>query len=160
MRPNLTFALIILTYFFCTCSSREIIITNQAAYYSEDDSVSVMEDFEKIKSSFGSSQIFVAEDSANYTPPILIKQEIPDYPEYKIGVSNYIIEGSVMVQILISKEGKVERAYILKSSEKTFNKACLEAAMQWEFKPATKKGEPAADFVAIPFKFRFGNKEK
>jgi TonB family protein len=136
------------------CSSKDIIITDQVAYYVDDDSVSVIAELKKIE--FPDTTVKTTDhDILGDTAPIPIETEVPKYPRYQIGRSTYLIEGEVWVKIWITKQGKVTRAYILKSSDKTFNKSCLEAAMQWEFKPATTKGEPVAVWASIPFRFRF-----
>ena len=142
-----------MTIILSGCSSQPIILTDEYAYYSDDDSLSVIAGFNKIhhqQDSLNKSD----SDTTVMTPPLVIERIEPEYPSYHVGQSSYLIEANIFVRAWITKEGKVKRVYIIKSSEKTFNKVCLEAAMKWKFSPATKKGKPVSCWISIPFRFR------
>jgi len=153
MKSNLCFVIFILTLIFQSCSSKEIIYNEHYAYYLGDDSSSVVSEYYKIKYS-GSTSHKTKTDTSQAILPEPIKLVKPDYPEYHVGDSTYLMEGKVFVQMLVSKLGKVKQAYILKSSENFFNKACLKAAMQFKFKPALEKGKPVVAWVVVPFYFK------
>jgi protein TonB len=50
--------------------------------------------------------------------------------------------GSVVVRVLISKDGIVEKAEVMKSTNAMFNESALDAVRQWRFKGYVLNGEP------------------
>lgn len=74
----------------------------------------------------------------------------PYYPPDRIKAD---VEGVVMVQALVSKEGEVAKTAVLKSIE-GLDEHAVRAVEQWKFKPAKSNGDPLAVWVAIPVKFR------
>ncbi len=71
------------------------------------------------------------------------------------------IEGDVWVKILVSKDGEVRDALILKSSGmQLLDDAALESAKKSTWQPATRDGEPVAVWVAFKIQFRLDDKEK
>jgi len=144
--------LIIVTVFSLTaCSNRELILTDEVAYYSTDDSVSVMTLFHKVTDSTFLSSATLKNDTAHYELPVPISTPAADYPDSR---AVFNMAGDTQVKMWVTKEGKVKRAYILKSSDYAFNKASLEAAMKWTFRPALKNGVPTSYWVTVPFMFR------
>lgn len=83
--------------------------------------------------------------------PQVIKQVRPGYPELaqKAG-----IEGRVILKIWVDKDGKPHKAVVMKSDAEIFNKAAIEAAMQYRFTPAIMNHGPVAVWVVIPFTFK------
>ena len=83
--------------------------------------------------------------------PEVIKQIKPDYPEIarKAG-----IEGKVVVNALVGKDGKVEKVGDISGPE-VFREPAKAAALQWEFTPAIQNDRPVKVWVSIPFKFKF-----
>ena len=83
--------------------------------------------------------------------PEVKKQVKPDYPEIarKAG-----IEGKVAVNVLVGKDGKVERIGEISGPE-VFHGAAEAAALQWEFTPAIQNDRPVRVWVTIPFTFKF-----
>jgi TonB family protein len=84
-------------------------------------------------------------------------EELPDAqlrvaPEYPSDARKKGVEGTVMVQALVAKNGHVEDACIAKSIP-DLDKAALRAVIHWEFKPAKSGGQPIAVWVAVPVKF-------
>ncbi len=73
--------------------------------------------------------------------PVLIKKVIPEYPELarKAG-----IEGKVVVEYVVGKDGRVKSARILKSDNEIFNQAALNAVKQYVFKPAMQNDRPVS----------------
>jgi TonB family protein len=147
-----------IAYLLSSCSSRRFIVTDEVAYYPEDDSISVFAELEKNRSLENQGDTAKTDtanvDTTNMIPPSVIEREEPDYPECTVGQSSYLMEGNVSTKVWVAKEGNVKRAYIIKSSEKVFNKPCLEAAMKWKFNPAISNGKPVSVWVLIPFRFR------
>ena len=61
-------------------------------------------------------------------------------------------EGTVLVQALITKDGRIGRTMVVRSVT-AFDEEAVRAVEQWKFKPAKSKGDPVAVWVAIPVKF-------
>ncbi|HUO16332.1 MAG TPA: energy transducer TonB [Verrucomicrobiae bacterium] len=67
------------------------------------------------------------------------------------------IQGEVIVEVIISQAGTVERARAI-SGDPILAQAALEAAKKWTFKPYIKNGRPAKVATRIPFDFTFAEK--
>ena len=79
-------------------------------------------------------------------------QENLKYPEIarKAG-----IEGKVVLQLLISEEGKVLESKITESlGDNGCDKAAIEALRRIEWKPAIKDGKPIETRISIPVIFK------
>ena len=74
----------------------------------------------------------------------------PKYPEIarKAGIT-----GTVVVQVLVNKEGKVEAVEILQGNE-VFHEAAMKVAWKWTFTPAIQNDKPVKVWVALPFRFQ------
>jgi protein TonB len=83
--------------------------------------------------------------------PVIIKHVQPLYPEIarKAG-----IEGTVWVELWITKEGKVKKAVVAKSTSEIFNQPTLDAAVQFVFTPAMMQNGLVAVWVTVPFHYR------
>lgn len=96
----------------------------------------------------------VEEDPIEYwaveDKPLLTKQVSPKYPEVarKSGV-----QGTILVRVLIGKDGAVKQAEILKGKV-VFHKAALTAVRQYEFSPARQNDRPVPVWMALPIRFR------
>ncbi len=76
-------------------------------------------------------------------------RQAPSYPEVarKDGV-----QGTVVIQALVGRDGSVQDAFVVNSIVK-LDDAALDAVWLWTFKPAMTAGEPIAVWVVIPVKF-------
>jgi len=85
-------------------------------------------------------------------PPEPIKRVFPKYPSV---AKRMAIEGTVLVNALISEKGEVINTAILKGIEGPFrlNEAAQQAVMKWKFKPAMKDSKPVKVWKAIAIKF-------
>ena len=83
--------------------------------------------------------------------PVPVVNPIPIYPELPRRAG---VEGTVWVNIWVTKEGKVRKAVVLKSDSELFDQAALDAAMKWVFIPAVMNSGPVAVWVSIPFRFK------
>ena len=83
--------------------------------------------------------------------PIPITNPAPVYPELPRRAG---VEGTVWVNIWVTKEGKVRKAAVLKSDSELFDQAALDAAMKWVFTPAIMNSGPVAVWVSVPFRFQ------
>ncbi len=86
------------------------------------------------------------------TKPVPTKKILPKYPEAAKAIG---ATGNVVVKVLVDTDGKVKSATIYSSfGNPACEEAALAAARQWEFKPATKDGEPFEQSIQIPFQFK------
>lgn len=83
------------------------------------------------------------------------KRVDPAYPEI---LKRAGIEGEVWIKAVINEQGFVEKAEVIKTSNKDFNAATIDAAKKWEFVPANKDGKAIKAEVTIPFRFRLSFK--
>ncbi len=95
-------------------------------------------------------------DMNEYIPveknPEPVKMVQPTYPDLAIRAG---LEGTVYVKVLVSKEGKVEKAVMVKNDGmNVFDEPAITAAKQWVFTPAIMNGHPVRVWVMVPLRFR------
>ena len=90
----------------------------------------------------------IAFENVEVKPELIVKVQ-PDYPDMakRSGTT-----GLVVVSVLIDKKGNVEKAEIFKSSP-LLDKAALDAAKRFKFKPAMQRDKYVKVRMYIPFKF-------
>lgn len=88
---------------------------------------------------------FVAYEDA----PQAIQTPAPVYPEMARAAE---VEGTVVVRMLVNKEGRVEKASVV-SGHPMLDAAALDAVRNWIFKPALQQHKPVAVWLAVPIKF-------
>lgn len=84
-------------------------------------------------------------------PPRLVRNSEPRYPEGKRATGE---AASVVLTLVISPEGKVERASVASSAGPDFDAAALEAAEGLSFEPARRGDAPIASKIAFRYDFR------
>jgi TonB family protein len=84
-------------------------------------------------------------------PPEVIMTSVPEYPDLAKRIG---LDGSVTINVLVDKEGKVKKVLLMKSTDDVFIQPALDAAKKWVFTPAIMNGKPVPVWVAIPFRFR------
>ena len=62
------------------------------------------------------------------------------------------MDGVVMVQALVGKDGHVKDTRVVKSIP-MLDASAVAAVKQWVFKPALSNNKPVAVWVAVPVKF-------
>lgn len=77
----------------------------------------------------------------NSSMPIATHKAPPFYP-YALKMSG--VQGEVVVQFMVNKNGKVEDPVVIRSSHGGFEEAAIQAILKWKFKPGTKGGKPVA----------------
>ena len=82
--------------------------------------------------------------------PEVITKVNPIYPDLAREAN---VEGTVMVQALVGKDGKVKDVRVVKSNP-MFDQNAVEAVKQWVFKPALANNKPVAVWVGIPVSFK------
>ena len=86
--------------------------------------------------------------------PLCIKNIPPVYPEIARAAR---VEGVVILEARVNKEGKVEEARVLRSIP-LLDQAAIEAVKQWEYEPFLVNGEPKAFLLTITVNFSLNNK--
>jgi protein TonB len=81
--------------------------------------------------------------------PEAVTRTAPVYPDIAREAG---VDGTVMVQALVGKDGKVHDVRVAKSIP-MLDAAAVAAVRQWVFKPALSNNKPVAVWVAVPVKF-------
>tara|TARA_B100000579_G_scaffold202084_1_gene165225 strand:- start:173 stop:1966 length:1794 start_codon:yes stop_codon:yes gene_type:complete len=100
-----------------------------------------------IKSEFKEKEFIPYDD-----PPKPKKRIRPAYPQdaYNAG-----IEGTVVVQVFIDKEGYVKETFIIKGVPNTgFNEAAIASIKKTRFIPAKRENKPMGAWISIPVNFK------
>jgi protein TonB len=85
----------------------------------------------------------------NIPTPTKIKDVRPVYPPQAIQAR---IQGVVIIEATIGKDGAVERARVLRSIP-LLDPAALDAVRQWRFTPTTLNGEPVPVIMTVTVQF-------
>ena len=81
----------------------------------------------------------------------VISQPMPIYPRNLDGRK---IEGHVVLQFIIDKDGKTKEIEVLESTNKLFAKSSINAVKEWKFEPAQdENGKHIEVKMKIPIKF-------
>ncbi|MCE9626731.1 MAG: energy transducer TonB [Candidatus Eisenbacteria bacterium] len=105
-------------------------------------------------------QIVVAPPSDDEMPKFgdyVYVEELPEAvtripPVYPDMAREANVDGTVMVQALVGKDGKVRDVRVVKSIP-MLDDAAKAAVRQWVFKPALSNNKPVAVWVGVPVKF-------
>jgi protein TonB len=95
--------------------------------------------------------------SIQYNPPVdempvVVRRVEPEYPSL---AREAAVSGTVLVLLLVGKDGKVLDAKVEEHhSIVMLDEAAVAAARQWTFTPAYTDKHPVAVWVAVPFNFR------
>ena len=81
--------------------------------------------------------------------PEAVTKVSPVYPDLAREAN---VDGTVMVQALVGKDGKVKDVRVAKSIP-MLDAAAVTAVKQWVFKPALSNNKPVAVWVAVPVRF-------
>ena len=108
----------------------------------------------------GSQQIVVApsEDDLPKFGDYVYVEELPEaitkvQPIYPEMARDAGVDGTVTVQALVGKDGKVKDTKVVKSDSQMLNQSAVVAVQQWVFKPALSNNKPVAVWVAVPVRF-------
>jgi TonB family protein len=74
-------------------------------------------------------------------------------PQYTPAARKAKLEGTVIVEAIIDKDGSVSSSRILKNQHLGLGLSALEAVCAWRFKPATLKGEPVKVYYVLTVNF-------
>lgn len=88
-------------------------------------------------------------------PPQPLVQVPPLYPH---AARRSGLEGTVVLEFVVTESGTVEQMRVLESRPGTVFVAAAQAAVErWRFEPAQHRGTPVPVLVSIPLEFRLGN---
>ena len=126
-----------------TIASQEEIAAITPGVSSEGDNIVVAPPSEDELPRFG-DYVYVEE------LPEAVTKVNPNYPDIAREAQ---VEGKVVVQALVGKDGKVKDTRI-QVSVPMLDKAAEDAVKQWVFKPALANNKPVAVWVAVPVSFK------
>ena len=88
--------------------------------------------------------------SGNITPPVKLHYPQPQYTE---DARRARIQGVVILEATINREGDVVDIRVLKGLPMGLDTSAVETALEWRFKPATENGKPVAVFFNLLVNF-------
>jgi protein TonB len=112
------------------------------------------------EASVPSEQVNESSSTTALPPPIRVQQAIPIYrsnppPEYPAVAKRRGYEGTVVVEVLVGKEGGVQDFRLLRSSGYgVLDRAATAAIKSWLFEPARAGDEKIEMWVKVPVRFR------
>ncbi|HEV7426169.1 MAG TPA: TonB family protein [Thermoanaerobaculia bacterium] len=71
--------------------------------------------------------------------PVVIRRVDPQYPKTAIALH---LNGTVVVECIIDKSGRVREAHVVSSTSPFFNQSAVGAVQQWQFTPGSLHGTP------------------
>src|SRR4029453_4383568 len=93
-----------------------------------------------------------AQEMSSATAPVAIRTVHPQYPRE---AREARIQGNVMLDAVVLKDGTVGDVTVTKSLDKEhgLDDQALKALKQWQFKPGTKDGKPVDVRVSVEMSF-------
>lgn len=86
----------------------------------------------------------------------LDQQPVPRFqarPQYPFEMRRAGIAGEVVVDFLVDTNGDVQNAYAVRSSQREFESAAVQAVSKWKFKPGRKGGRNVITHMQVPIVF-------
>jgi len=74
-------------------------------------------------------------------------------PQYPFEMRRAGISGEVVVDFLVDTNGDVQNAYAVRSSQREFEAAAVQAVSKWKFKPGRKGGRNVITHMQVPIVF-------
>lgn len=92
----------------------------------------------------------VAQVGGDVLAPVKLHAPRPGYTEE---ARQARIQGVVMLQVIVDRQGNVTRPVILKPLPMGLADLAVETVLQWKFKPATRNGEPVPVYYNLTVNF-------
>jgi protein TonB len=74
-------------------------------------------------------------------------------PQYPFEMRRAGIAGEVVVDFIVDTNGDVQNAYAIRSSQREFEAAAIQAVSKWKFKPGRKGGRDVPTHMQVPIVF-------
>jgi protein TonB len=74
-------------------------------------------------------------------------------PQYPFEMRRAGISGEVVVDFIVDTNGDVQNAYAIRSSQREFEAAAVQAVNKWKFKPGRKGGRDVPTHMQVPIVF-------
>ncbi len=74
-------------------------------------------------------------------------------PQYPFEMRRAGIAGEVVVDFIVDTNGDVQNAFSLRSSQREFESAAVQAVSKWKFKPGRKGGRDVPTHMQVPIVF-------
>jgi protein TonB len=74
-------------------------------------------------------------------------------PQYPFEMRRAGIAGEVVVDFIVDTAGDVQNAYAIRSSQREFEAAAVQAVTKWKFKPGRKGGRDVPTHMQVPIVF-------
>jgi TonB family protein len=75
-------------------------------------------------------------------------------PEYTVEARKARLQGTVILEVMIDREGCIQQARVLKGLPMGLDQAALDAVKQWVFLPARLDSKPVAVFYVLTTSFQ------
>jgi protein TonB len=82
--------------------------------------------------------------------PALIRRVDPVYPTLAVHAQ---IEGTVILEAIVDREGRVESVKVLRSANSLLDKSAIEAVRQWQYSPVILNGKPERFMLTVVLSF-------
>jgi TonB family protein len=86
------------------------------------------------------------------TSPVALRKVDPKYPPSAIKER---IDGEVILYAIIRKDGSVDSIQLVRGIDSQLDSNSMEALSRWQFRPATREGQPVDIEVVVHIPFRF-----
>lgn len=74
-------------------------------------------------------------------------------PQYPFEMRRAGITGEVIVDFIVDTNGNVQNAYALRSTQREFEQAAVQAVSKWKFRPGRKGGRAVNTHMQVPIVF-------
>jgi protein TonB len=74
-------------------------------------------------------------------------------PQYPFEMRRAGIAGEVLVDFIVDSNGDVRNAYAVRSSQREFEAAAVQAVSKWKFRPGKKSGRNVNTHMQVPIVF-------
>jgi protein TonB len=84
--------------------------------------------------------------------PVIVRQVPPEYPKELVKER---INGEVIIEFIVEKDGTVQTTKIVRQTKEAFGLAAQACVRKWTFKPGLKAGVPVRCLMQIPITFKY-----
>jgi protein TonB len=90
----------------------------------------------------------------------LDQQPVPKFrakPQYPFEMRRAGINGEVLVEFIVDANGDVRNAFAVRSTQRDFEQAAVQAVSKWTFRPGRKGGRAVNTRMQVPIVFTLGD---